>query len=316
MRSAPLAADGEVPVGRAARRGRPCASVQDVGLVAQQLPHRAVPETAGAPLDQRPLHRRPQMPSDRLQPARPVAWASSSASYSEPAAAVDRSRPGRSPPAIGRAGDDDAVVGEHRRPVASPIRAASSAPRSAVVDLAGVLVDEDQLAVEHGRGLVDDLGQQADRGQHGRRGRGGCGSPPRASARAPVQLGVDVERPASRPTCPRARRRPVLTRHTSDADTSSHHSPHGLIHSDAPSSAHDRDVAGDVLAEPAAGQDPEGARQLLADVEVDTDRRHEARGPRRQSPFAHRGHATPRRRSGRAARTSAPCPPGSGAGRR
>ena len=139
------------------------------------------------------------------------------------------------------------------------------------VHLAGVLLHDRQVVEEHGAGLVDHVGQDAEGGQHGHvvgvvvHHDAGVG----ADA---VQLGVDVDGGGHVP--PAAGDPPVGV---DLADVGGRHltppqapgvDQHPLLTRALPG-----DVAGQVLGEAVPGQDPEGARQLLVVAQVHPDGR-------------------------------------------
>ena len=173
-------------------------------------------------------------------------------------------------------GDERAVVGEDRDLRVADHLGEVGAELGAV-DLARVVVDEAQVAVEHGPRLVDDLGQLA-RGREQRHVVRVVVHDDAGVLPSLVQLGMDVDRGGDVPC--------TLDHVPVEVDGAHVGRPH-LVPPEAPRVdphalavvAPPRDVPGDVLGESLVGEDPEGARQRLAVVEVDADRRRDARRP-------------------------------------
>ena len=79
------------------------------------------------------------------------------------------------------------------------MRRARSCAQCGAVDLAGVLVDQGELAVVHAARLMEDLGQHPERGENGHVVRVVVHDDARVGAQ-PMQFGVDVDRGRDIPT--------------------------------------------------------------------------------------------------------------------
>ena len=168
------------------------------------------------------------------------------------------------------------MVGEeHHRGVADAF--GQIGPELGRIDLAAVLADETQLVVEHRRGLMQELRDLTDRGEHG--------GPVRVVVHhhaslgpTAMQFGVDVHRGRDVPTTLENLSVGIDAADVGGGDllppqTPRVHEHRGVVLRGP------GDVSGDVLGEAVAGEDVERAGQGLRLGEFDTDGRGDGGRP-------------------------------------